>query len=118
MTSREFAPPFSRGDRVLDDLRRTGFAVARPAFVSELATTPLAQLRELCRAWEDLPSDPHLLDPGQYRRRRHGSFVIAGAECQQASEFLEKALGQIKAEQLTGEYHTQISTSQQQQERI
>ena len=43
---------------------------------------------------------------------------FAGPECQQASEFLEKALGQRQAEQLTAEYHTHVSTSQQQQERI
>ena len=30
---------------------------------------------------------------------------FAGPECQQASEFLEKALGQRQAEQLTAQYH-------------
>ena len=43
---------------------------------------------------------------------------FVGAECQQASEFLEKALGQRQSEQLTAEYHTQqsVDVSQQQQQ--
>jgi hypothetical protein len=32
---------------------------------------------------------------------------FAGAECQQASEFLEKALGQKTSERLTGEFYQQ-----------
>jgi hypothetical protein len=31
---------------------------------------------------------------------------FAGAECQQASTFLEQALGQCQSETLTAEYHT------------
>ena len=43
---------------------------------------------------------------------------FVGAECQQASEFLEKALGQRQSEQLTAEHHTQqsVDVSQQQQQ--
>jgi hypothetical protein len=32
---------------------------------------------------------------------------FAGASCRQASEFLEKALGQRQSEQLTAEFHQQ-----------
>jgi hypothetical protein len=42
---------------------------------------------------------------------------FAGAECQKASEFLEKALGQRQAEQLTAEYHCEASQTQHQQSR-
>ena len=36
---------------------------------------------------------------------------FAGAECQQASEFLEKALGQRQAEQLTSEFHQVVTAA-------
>lgn len=36
---------------------------------------------------------------------------FAGAECQQASEFLEKALGQRQAEQLTAEFHQGVTAA-------
>lgn len=41
---------------------------------------------------------------------------FAGADCQQASRFLEQALGQRTKEQLTAEFH-QSATSVQQQQR-
>ncbi|MDE2080614.1 MAG: 2OG-Fe dioxygenase family protein [Burkholderiales bacterium] len=34
--------------------------------------------------WQALPPDPHLRDGGRYRRRRHGCFVIDGAQVQAA----------------------------------
>jgi hypothetical protein len=30
--------------------------------------------------WDALPPDPHLRDGGTYRRRRHGNFVLEGAQ--------------------------------------
>ena len=42
---------------------------------------------------------------------------FAGADCQQASELLEKALGQRGSEQLTAEYHSDASHVQRQQSR-
>jgi hypothetical protein len=41
---------------------------------------------------------------------------FSGAECRQASEFIEKALGQRTAERLTGEFYAQESQSQRLQE--
>lgn len=38
---------------------------------------------------------------------------FAGAECQPASEFLEKALGQKTSEQLTSEFHQQQTQHQE-----
>jgi hypothetical protein len=42
---------------------------------------------------------------------------FSGSECRQASEFIEKALGQWTGERLTGEFHAQESQSQQLEER-
>jgi hypothetical protein len=41
---------------------------------------------------------------------------FSGAECRQASEFIEKALGQRTGERLTGEFYAQDSQSQRLQE--
>ena len=40
---------------------------------------------------------------------------FAGAGCQEASRFLEQALGQRTKEQLTAEFHQSTATVQQQQ---
>ena len=40
---------------------------------------------------------------------------FAGASCQEASRFLEQALGQRTQEQLTAEFHQSAATVQQQQ---
>jgi hypothetical protein len=42
---------------------------------------------------------------------------FTGAECRQASQFIETALGQRTGERLTGEFHAQESQSQQLEER-
>jgi hypothetical protein len=41
---------------------------------------------------------------------------FSGSECRQASEFLEKALGQRTGEQLTGEFYAQESQPERLQE--
>ncbi|MCE9554684.1 MAG: DUF2997 domain-containing protein [Planctomycetes bacterium] len=41
---------------------------------------------------------------------------FAGAECQQASQFIEKALGQRIAESLTAEFHSVQQAEQQHQQ--
>lgn len=40
---------------------------------------------------------------------------FAGAECRQASKFLEQALGPRLAEQLTAEFHSRAPVAQRQQ---
>ena len=40
---------------------------------------------------------------------------FAGADCQQASRFLEQALGKRTKEQLTAEFHQSTTSVQQQQ---
>lgn len=37
---------------------------------------------------------------------------FAGAECRQASEFIEQALGQRTGEQLTAAFHQQVASDQ------
>ena len=46
---------------------------------------------------------------GQTRVETKG---FAGSECQQASEFIEQALGKRIGEQLTADYHQQVATNQ------
>ena len=46
---------------------------------------------------------------GQTRVETKG---FAGAECRQASEFIERALGQRTGEHLTAEFHEQVSQQQ------
>ena len=46
---------------------------------------------------------------GQTRVETKG---FAGAECQQASEFVEQALGRRTSEQVTAEFHQQVASDQ------
>ena len=55
-----------------------------------------------------------VLPTGQTQVQTKG-FV--GSECRQASEFIEKALGQRTSEQLTSEFHQQASQQQSNQQR-
>ena len=50
---------------------------------------------------------------GQTRVETKG---FAGSECQEASKYLEKALGQRTAEQLTSEFHQTQETTQENQQ--
>ena len=50
---------------------------------------------------------------GQLRLETRG---FQGAECQAASQFLERALGRKTGEQLTAEYHQAASQEQTQQQ--
>ena len=50
---------------------------------------------------------------GQARAETKG---FAGSECQRASEFLEKALGQRSSEQLTSEFFAQQTAHNNEQE--
>ena len=61
-------------------LARRGHAVLAPADFARFAGTPVAELDALRSSWDTLPLDAHLRDGGRYRRRRHASFVVDGAE--------------------------------------
>jgi hypothetical protein len=80
----ELTPPYTPLDHTDASLRERGFAVLAPldlARLAELASehgaAPLARWRSF---WDDLPLDAHLRDVGQYRRRRHGSFVVRAGQ--------------------------------------
>jgi hypothetical protein len=70
-------PPLTALSDLDAQLRSAGYAVLDAASLSALSTVALAQLAAWTRFWDDLPSDRYLRDGGRYRRRRHGSFVVA-----------------------------------------
>ena len=73
-------PPITPPAALVDTLRRQGHAALDPAGLAELAALDLARLDAWRPAWDRLPPDAYLRDGGRYRRRRHGSFVVTGAE--------------------------------------
>ncbi len=76
MSLPEFSPPVTAPSALLTTLRQQGYAVADRAWVLGLAEAREHELDDLEREWEGMPRDPYLKDGGQYRRRRHASFVI------------------------------------------
>lgn len=72
--------PTTAPDALAATLAGRGHAVLAPADFVRFAGASVAELDALRPSWEDLPSDAHLRDGGRYRRRRHASFVIDGAE--------------------------------------
>jgi hypothetical protein len=61
-------------------LASAGFAVLDADALAALTHTPTAALQRWPSLWNDLPPDTHLRDGGRYRRRRHGCFVVDGAQ--------------------------------------
>jgi hypothetical protein len=61
-------------------MRSAGFAVLGAETLSRWSHIEPEQFAAWHRMWDELPPDPHLRDGGRYRRRRHGSFVIDGAD--------------------------------------
>lgn len=55
-----------------------------------------------------------IISPGGQTRIETKGF--SGSECRQASEFVEKALGQRRSEELTREFHQEVSEFQHQEE--
>ena len=51
---------------------------------------------------------------GQSRVETKG---FAGSDCREASKFIEQALGKQTGEQLTAEFHSGVSTREQNQQR-
>jgi hypothetical protein len=67
---------------VLGTLRADGFAVASPDWALRVANAERSELSALTEQWDDMPVDPYLRDGGHYRRRLHGSFVVADGACE------------------------------------
>ncbi len=83
MPERNLPPPLTPADQLEASLRQQGFAVLSPASVCALAGVTLQQLQALESSWDDLPADQYLKDGGRYRRRRHASLVVQGAQVRQ-----------------------------------
>jgi hypothetical protein len=78
---REFDPPLQTAGAIPDALRDRGFVVLPSSWARESTGLPPRELLELAGEWHGMPADPYLKDGGHYRRRRHSSFIVDGAEC-------------------------------------
>jgi hypothetical protein len=78
MSGSVFPPPCVPASGVLDALQAHGFAVLSADTVRRWLGADAGGLEQLAPLWECLPPDNHLKDGGRYRRRRHGSLVVAG----------------------------------------
>ncbi len=83
MPERNLPPPLTPADRLTDTLAQQGFAVLSSASVCALAGVAPTALQALESSWDDLPPDQYLKDGGRYRRRRHASLVVDGAQVRQ-----------------------------------
>jgi hypothetical protein len=64
-------------------LQQKGYAVFSAAQVQICSGVPQEVLLGWNAWWNDLPADAYLRDGGRYRRRRHSSFVVEGAQLTQ-----------------------------------
>ncbi|MGY6588674.1 MAG: 2OG-Fe dioxygenase family protein [Wenzhouxiangella sp.] len=71
-----FAPPFHRLAERDDALANHGYALLNGPDVLTWLGASQTDLTRLHEAWPRLPPDPHLLDGGRYRRRRHACYVV------------------------------------------
>ena len=71
-----WAPPATPPEALADVVGDAGSAVLAPAGFERFVGATGAELDALRPSWDDLPPDPHLRDGGNYRRRRHASFVV------------------------------------------
>jgi hypothetical protein len=83
MTTPSPSPPLTAPDQVINTLRSQGYALLSPSSVATLIDRDLAELDTLQPSWNELALDKYLKDGGQYRRRRHSSFVVNGSEVTQ-----------------------------------
>ena len=74
------APPVTPAGEVDAALRRDGRAVLDAAGLHGLMGAAPGALDAWKPHWERLPPDAHLRDGGRYRQRRHGCFVVDGAQ--------------------------------------
>ena len=80
MTISFHPPSLAQPDALGAVLQQQGYAVLDAAQVSVLSAVPLAALNLWRPLWDALPADHYLRDGGRYRRRRHSSFVVQGAQ--------------------------------------
>ena len=73
-------PPLTALAELDAQLRTEGYAVLDAASIGQLANATALALAAWAPFWDDLAPDAYLKDGGRYRRRRHGCFVIEGAQ--------------------------------------
>ncbi|EHR72637.1 hypothetical protein BurJ1DRAFT_3834 [Burkholderiales bacterium JOSHI_001] len=73
-------PPLTPLPQLDAQLAAHGQAVIDAASLAALAGVAPGALAAWLPHWDRLPPDAHLLDGGRYRRRRHGCFVVQGAQ--------------------------------------
>jgi hypothetical protein len=72
----QISPPFVETQHVVPSLKKTGYAVLRPANAIDLLGCATENTSNWLPSWNDLPPDAYLKDGGHYRRRRHSCFVV------------------------------------------
>lgn len=73
----DIAPPLCSPSKVTQTLAAEGFAVLSASMVSELSGNALHALNALTPSWNHLDTDEHLKDAGNYRSRKHASYIIS-----------------------------------------
>jgi hypothetical protein len=74
------SPPLTPLAELEARLAAVGYAALEASALAELAGVAVEAFAPLAAFWHDLPPDTHLRDGGRYRRRRHGCFVVEGAQ--------------------------------------
>jgi hypothetical protein len=80
MSTTPLAAPATAPADLAAALRARGHAVVASTDFPEFVGVGVAELDALRPSWDALPPDPHLRGGGRYRRRRHASFVVSGAD--------------------------------------
>lgn len=75
-------PPLTAASDLDAQLASAGYAVLDAGTVRRAADVDTPTQTSWARHWHELPPDLHLKDGGRYRRRRHGCFVVDGAQVQ------------------------------------
>jgi hypothetical protein len=74
------SPSFAEPSQLDRAMRERGYAVLTAQSVAQLAGCTPAQLEALRPSWNALAPDKYLKDGGHYRKRRHSSYVVDGAQ--------------------------------------
>lgn len=74
--NRHISPPLCCAASALATVRENGFAVLDAKSVMQASALDGSALNSLLSSWNRLAEDEHLRDAGNYRRRRHGSYLV------------------------------------------
>ncbi|MFT5287550.1 MAG: hypothetical protein ACI8TQ_003738 [Planctomycetota bacterium] len=84
---RLLTPPYTPYQHTDASLAERGYVVLAPGGLARLLDSEQCEspLGAWTQHWGDLPLDQHLRDGGEYRRRRHSSFIVESGEVQQVA---------------------------------